>query len=123
MSDIFDTEQPARLKRPASPRRDALSVEAPAALAVAAYPAGEGGDDAAERRGAEALEIADKTLADIQREKMKQGAGLSDDRRVLSDEQRLRVSKVVDFRLPQHKRGRITAEDMRRVLLELIANL
>ena len=43
--------------------------------------------------------------------------------RLLSDEQRLKLSQIVDHRISAHKRGRITAEEVRRILLELVANV
>ena len=121
MTDLFDAEdapKPARAARrgrvedaPASP---GAAAEPPAVAAPTPDPEPAPAPYAAERAEA-AAEAACEIADDVAREENRE--------RILNDVQRQTLSKIVDYRFNVFQRHKADASEVRRVLLELVANL
>jgi hypothetical protein len=121
MSDLFDAEQ-----TPAKPqRRTSRSVPGGAASEASVAPLSPAAEDSPdERLGDEALMISDHDARNAMQIELTQGAkAAKGDGRLLTEEKRLTLSKIVDHRISAWKRHRIEAHDVRQVILEVIANI
>ena len=114
MSDLFDAEDPA--PKPRAPRRSGLRDDPAVSGSVAEAPL-----PAAEPNPSE-FERAEAT-AEVAREIVDEVAKTDAQQRLLNDAQRLALSQIVDYRVSKYHRGKIDAQEVRRVLLEIIANL
>ncbi len=115
MTDLFDAEDTST--KPQSPRtrrsglRDAPAASGSSAESLPSAEEPKSSEERAEAIAAEALAISDEV------------AKVEGQQRILDDAQRQLLSRIVDHRIGMYKRGKIDANEVRRVLLELIANL